>query len=143
MKYGVAVLAVCLMGPGVVSALGPIEACLQQAEVKYGIPKDLLRAISRVESSGNTTAVHLNYRTYDIGVMQVNSAWLPTLSRYGIRPVDLYDACTNIDVGAWILSQEIAQHGYTWEAVGRYHSPTAAHQTKYIQRIAAALKEKR
>jgi hypothetical protein len=34
----------------------------------------------------------------------------------------LGDPCTNVKVGAWILSDCIRKHGYTWEAVGAYNA---------------------
>ncbi|WP_119305091.1 lytic transglycosylase domain-containing protein [Dongia deserti] len=36
----------------------------------------------------------------------------------------LFDPCTNISVGVWILRQEINQHGATWKAIGRYNFKT-------------------
>ena len=44
------------------------------------------------------------------------------LQRYGISEKDLMDACTNIDVGAWILSGVVAKHGYNWNAIGAYNA---------------------
>jgi soluble lytic murein transglycosylase-like protein len=141
-KYHTIMAALFLVGPGAVFATGPVESCFEQAEAKYGISQKLLKAIAHVESSKNPAAVNLNYRTYDIGLMQINSAWMPTIAQYGIEARDLYDACTNIDVGAWILSREIARHGYTWRAVGYYHSPTPKLQEHYIRIVADALEKK-
>jgi len=116
-----------------------IEECYDHAEHKYGVPKPLLKAISRVESEFNPLAVNLNSTSYDIGVMQINSQHLAKLSRYGIQAADLYEPCTNIDVGAWILAQSIATHGYSWKAVAHYHSPTPKYQKPYIQKVAKAM----
>lgn len=113
--------------------------CFATAAEKYGIARELLRAIAQVESAFDPTAVRINRGSYDIGIMQINSRWLPMLQRHGIGAVDLYDACTNIDVGSWILANEIARHGYTWTAVGHYHSPTRGRQRGYIGRVARAL----
>jgi len=119
------------------------ESCFVRASAKYNIPSPLLKAISEVESAFNPMAINLNHKTYDIGLMQVNSQHLNRLAKYGIEARDLYDPCTNIDVGAWILSKEIARNGYNWEAVGRYHSPTKSLQVKYIARVARALEKYR
>jgi hypothetical protein len=97
-------------------------SCWKQAAVRYGIPAPLLVAIARVESNLNPDAVsrvgNAKGGSYDIGMMQINSSHLPTLAKYGISEHDLYDACTNIHVGAWILAQNFQRNGATWNAVG-------------------------
>ena len=39
----------------------------------------------------------------DIGLMQINSSWLPTLVGHGINDHHLFDACTSIHVGACVF----------------------------------------
>jgi soluble lytic murein transglycosylase-like protein len=132
----------CLMSAGAVAWLASGSAgadCFSVAAQKYGIARELLQAIAKVESALDPLALRINRGSYDIGIMQVNSRWLPLLRRHGIQPADLYDACTNIDVGSWILANEIARHGYTWTAVGFYHSPTRARQRVYTAKVARAL----
>jgi len=117
--------------------------CFDRAGEKYNIPTPVLKAIADVESEHNPQAINLNYKTYDIGMMQVNSQHLQKLKALGIEAQDLYDVCTNIDVGAWILSREIARHGYGWGAIAHYHSPTPAYQARYVKRVAIALEKYR
>ncbi len=101
-------------------------ACWDDAAQRYGVSADLLYAMARVESNLNFKAVNRSHiqRTgsYDIGLMQVNSSHLSTLSRYGIKEVDLFNPCTNIQVGAWLLADLFSRHGETWDAVGAYNA---------------------
>lgn len=102
------------------------QACWETAAQRHGISADLLYAIAAVESKWNPKAVNRAHfaRTgsYDIGLMQINSRHLPKLSRYGITEANLYEPCTNLDVGAWLLSDLFARHGLSWDSVGAYNA---------------------
>ena len=77
-------------------------------------------------------------RSFDSGVMQVNSFWL---KKYGIPLEAALDPGANIFLGSWILKQEIERHGQTWNAVGAYHSPDEARSRRYIELVKAALEK--
>ncbi len=101
-------------------------ACWDEAAQRYGVPAELLYAVARTESNLNPKAINRSHlqRTgsYDIGLMQINSGHLRTLSRYGIRESDLYNPCTNLHVGAWLLADSFSRRGVSWDAVGAYNA---------------------
>ena len=113
-------LAICAAAPAMATA------CWEEAASRYGVSAQLLYAIARAESDLKPAAINLGHRkrtgTYDIGLMQINSSHLPKLSRYGIGERDLYEPCTNIMVGAWLLADTFARNGVSWDAVGAYNA---------------------
>ncbi|MEC5406600.1 lytic transglycosylase domain-containing protein [Paraburkholderia sp. MPAMCS5] len=110
--------------------------CLDDAARFHHVNVRLIRAIAAVESGQRAGVVHLNDDgTTDIGLMQINSRWLSTLSRFGVSRADLQDGCTNAYVGAWILSQDIRRLGLTWDAIGAYNAGTRQKRIAYARRI--------
>jgi soluble lytic murein transglycosylase-like protein len=126
------------------------DSCFQEASQHYNVPESLLRAIAETESGNKSYALNIagtayypndrdealklmdTSKSFDVGIMQINRWWF---DRFGYSYDLGLDSCWNIKMGAYILAYEISRHGYTWEAVGRYHSPTAENRQKYIQRL--------
>jgi soluble lytic murein transglycosylase-like protein len=114
----------------------PAQACWEVAASRYQLSSALLYAIARTESGLNPQAIGRNTNgSRDIGLMQINSAWLPTLASHGIGERDLYEPCTNIHVGAWILAGNVSRLGYTWEAVGAYNAASPALRRNYVEKV--------
>ncbi len=117
-----------------------LERCFNLASQNYGIPVNLLKAIAKTETSFNPYAININKnKSYDMGIMQINSTWLPKLGRIGITQADLFDGCKNIQIGAWILASNIKQYGFNRKAIGAYNSPTAKNQEIYARKVLSNL----
>ncbi len=110
--------------------------CLDDAAAFHHVNVRLVRAIAQVESGMRPGATNVNADgSTDIGLMQINSSWLRTLARYGIREENLYDGCTNAYIGTWILSKNIRQLGLTWDAIGAYNAVSADKRIVYARKI--------
>jgi soluble lytic murein transglycosylase-like protein len=102
-------------------------SCWVEAGSRYDIHPAYLYGIARVESSLNAHAVNRSHykktSSYDIGLMQINSRNLKILKNFGITENSLYDACTSIQVGAWLLREKMNRYpGNMWLAVGAYNA---------------------
>ena len=114
----------------------PAHACWDDAATRYQVNSTLLQAIARTESGLNPQAIGRNRNgSRDIGLMQINSGWLPALAAHGITERDLFEPCTNIRVGAWILAGNVYRLGYTWEAVGAYNAASPVLRRAYIDKV--------
>jgi soluble lytic murein transglycosylase-like protein len=129
----------------ILAALIPITVlgfCFEDAGNTYGISPTLLESIARVESNLNPKAINKNTNgTSDIGLMQINSTWLKSMS---VNANDLLnDACLNAMTGALILRQCIDRHGYGWEAVGCYNAMSRDKKVNYAWKVFRQLKDER
>ena len=124
---------ITLILPAVSSAF-----CFEEAGFEYGISPLLLQSIARHESGMNPAAVCRNANgSYDYGLMQINSRWARVLgTEHWMR---LGDPCANVRTGAWILARCMHRYGYTWKAVGCYHSNTPGRRERYAGHIAALM----
>jgi murein DD-endopeptidase MepM/ murein hydrolase activator NlpD len=84
---------------------------VNEAAARYGVPANLIKAVMRLESNGNATAISPQGAT---GLMQV----MPGM--HGLSRQQLLDPRTNVLKGAEILKANYDQYG-SWEtAVGAY-----------------------
>jgi soluble lytic murein transglycosylase-like protein len=110
--------------------------CLSDAAAYHHLSPALVHAIAQHESGMRANAVNQNTDgSEDIGLMQINSSWLPTLARYGIDRPRLFNACVNAYVGSWILESNIKQFGMSWRAVGAYNARSPEKQLIYARAI--------
>lgn len=122
---------------------GAGATCFDEAAKRYNVDTELLRAIAKTESNFRTDAVNINKDgSEDIGIMQINSSWLPTLRKFGITRQALLDGCTNVHVGAWVLAGNFRQYGRVWKAVGAYNARSQDKQEVYVAKVWKNLKGK-
>lgn len=119
-----------------------VTACVGPAAQYHQVHSGILKAIIKVESSGNPLAIHRNANgTVDVGIAQMNSMHFKDLAKYGIVPNQLFDACTAIYVAAWHYAKQVSRWGNTWFAVGAYHSATPYYNSRYQALVNNALIE--
>lgn len=110
--------------------------CIHQAAYAYHVPVALILAIIKVEGGKRGTISKNKNGTRDFGIMQINSVWLEKLRPYGFTPERIqYDACANIWVGAWILSQHMKKSSEIWKSIGNYHSYTDKENKAYQWKV--------
>jgi soluble lytic murein transglycosylase-like protein len=136
----------------------PLVPMFAEAAHAWGVPAAWTQAIAHVESGLSPWALNIEGkgyrfdskekalakakeaeaegRSFDSGVMQVNNFWL---KKYGIPLEAALDPLANIYLGSWILKQEIARHGESWNAVGAYHSPNEDRGRRYAEMVKDAL----
>lgn len=153
--------AVCLLPFAVAGAEQNINDIISDAQYKaaatFRVPVELLNAIKQVESKGYPWALCVNRgngkslpvypRTYseaakylaasgdniDIGPWQVNYHYIG--KRFGLTKIQMLNPYVSSLLAAYKLSTELAANGYTWQAVGNYHSYSLPRKIKYAASV--------
>lgn len=111
--------------------------CINQAATEYQVPAALIMAIIQVEGGQVGLAMPNTNGSFDLGVMQINTAWAPSFEAKGYRLSDIQNnPCKNVDVGTWILSQCLNHDANNlMVAVGDYHSHTPILNQAYASKV--------
>jgi soluble lytic murein transglycosylase-like protein len=89
--------------------------CIADASVRYQAPELLLHAILRKEGGRMGQAVKNKNGSYDLGLAQINTAWVAHFARYGVRIEHLlYDTCTNLHASAYVLRDNANKFQGDW-----------------------------
>ncbi|WP_084455907.1 lytic transglycosylase domain-containing protein [Novosphingobium rosa] len=94
------------------------------------------------------TQVQNTNGSYDLGILQINTSWVPSVARLVRRSPDQvrlwlqFDPCFNAETARWIFLTAIGQTGDFWKAVGAYHSPTPWRQRRYAFSVANHLRRR-
>ena len=109
----------------------PFLACMLATASFYHLPPRALAAIQSVEGGSVHMASRNTDGSEDLGPMQVNTVWIPWVSKQSGLPPDkvrarlMDDPCFNVAAGGAILRTELdAAHGNLLVAIGHYHSHT-------------------
>jgi len=114
--------------------------CINKAAVEYFVPAKIIISVLKIENGHIGTASHNKNGTVDLGPMQINSAWLPTLVHYGFTQEDVqYNPCKNVEIGAWILSTSIANEITVQKGIGDYNSHTTYYNLAYSGKVLSEL----
>ena len=123
----------------------PYLACMLAASQFYHLPPRVLPAVQVVEAGRPGTISHNFNGTGDLGVMQVNSNWVPHIAQWwAMTPGTvagrlIRDPCFNIVAAGAIMRIYLDEaHGDVTRAVGYYHSHTPERATFYQIKVIRA-----
>lgn len=116
----------------------PYLKCMLVVAATTGLPPRVLPVIQSLEGGSPGMVRQDTNGTADLGLMQVNTLWVPALAaRARLSPEDtqdrlVNDPCFNIAAAALILRTYLAEtHGALLPAIGDYHSHTPALNGSY------------
>lgn len=123
----------------------PYLACMVLVAKLYALPPRVLPSIQAVEG-GVVGDVEINKDgSADLGVMQINTVWVPALAVYTNQPPERVrsrltnEACFNIAAAGAILRTYLNEtHNDLLTAVGNYHSHTKPLNKSYQLRVLRA-----
>jgi hypothetical protein len=126
----------------------PYVACMVLAAKLYGLPPRVLPAVQLVEGGRAGSVVRNDDGSADLGVMQVNTRWLPGLAAYirlpqaVVRERLISQPCFSVLAAAAILRSCLNDaRGDLMLAIGNYHSHNPPLNRRYQIKVlqAAAL----
>jgi hypothetical protein len=123
----------------------PFLACMVAAASFYHLPPRVLPSIQVVEGGRIGTVSRNADGSADLGVMQVNTLWVPRfaeitgMTRDAVRDRLVTDPCFNIAAAAAIMRTYLNEsNGDLLRAVGYYHSHTPVLRDEYQAKVLQA-----
>ena len=123
----------------------PYLACMVAVAQFHHLPPRVLPSIQAVESGRPGAIIRNTNGTADLGVMQVNSSWVPRLASTWHMPHEVVakrliaDPCFNIAAAGAIMRIYLTEaRGDVVRAVGYYHSHTPERATRYQVKVIRA-----
>lgn len=122
-------------------------ACLMMAAQNYSIPPQVLVGILHVEGGKIGQQVRNKNGSYDLGPMQINTLWTKELAKeWNISQAQAKrlvrdDACTNVNVAAWIFRRNLNETKSLSKAIEWYNSRTPHIGRAYRKKVVSAMKK--
>ncbi len=122
-----------------------LAVCIFAASQSYSVPPSVIMGVLKVEGGKVGMASQNKNGSYDLGLMQINTIWIPSLANYWGVPKEVAmryvrdDACVNIGVGAWILRSKMNQTGSLSQGIAYYHSATPHLGSRYRDKVLTAM----
>jgi hypothetical protein len=123
----------------------PYLACMIVVAKLYALPPRVLPSIQAVEGGRPGTVSVNTDGSADLGVMQVNTRWIPTLAAYTRLPLTVVRArlveepCFNIVAAGAIMRLYLNEtHNDLMRAIGDYHSHSVMLNRRYQLQVLRA-----
>ena len=123
----------------------PFLACMAAAAAFYHLPPRVLPSIQVVEGGAPGMVSRNSDGSSDLGVMQVNTLWIPKFANIthmtpdAVRARLIADPCFNIAAAAAIMRLYLGEaNGDVVRAVGAYHSHTPWRAASYRDKVLQA-----
>ena len=122
-----------------------LAKCLLWASLQNQVPADALLAIMEVEGGRAGLEVRNANGTHDLGLMQINTCWLPDLARAWsipsaqVRRLIRDNDCLNITVAAHILKTKIREaRGDILQGIACYNNAKPHYGRPYLGKVIRA-----
>jgi len=111
--------------------------CSIAAAERFGLPASVMLAVAQIEGGRPGLARRNTNGTYDLGPMQLNTAWLAELRPYGVDPRwALAGGCYPYQLAAWRIRGHLVRDGGDyWTRVANYHSRTPSRNRPYRAQV--------
>jgi hypothetical protein len=111
--------------------------CSISAAQQFGLPPSVMLAVAQIEGGRPGLARRNTNGTYDLGSMQLNTAWLAQLRPYGVDVRwALASGCYPYQLAAWRIRSHLLQdRGDYWSRVANYHSRTPTLNRSYRAQV--------
>jgi hypothetical protein len=116
-------------------------ACVVAAATRHGVPVPIAHTLMKVEGGRAGTVSRNKNGTVDMGVLQINTVWLPEMAQKTGLPNDtiaqllINNGCFNVGMGLAILARHYDREKEWGKAIAAYHSKTPKYGARYLQRF--------